>query len=211
MAKHAHSTICWEADVCCRQLDHEHRTALHSAIWEGVSVSIIQKLLAQKFDINARCRDTQTPLHYAVMCASLDICEYLLSHGAGVNAINPYDVPVLNCVVSNDTPAKCELLFAYGANTNMLGSFDYTPLDRALIHDNYAVSSYLFEQGMSRVVFKCSSPSWMKIGPLTVAWGGAIETVIAPDMLDSYLTASRNAAFSRRKQAISWWFTRCVK
>ncbi|MFH1476796.1 MAG: ankyrin repeat domain-containing protein [Verrucomicrobiota bacterium] len=70
-------------------------------------------------------RDAQngmTPLHWAVMGNQTNIAEYLLAHGADVNAGDRYGMTPLHKAAAFDGKDMAALLLAHGANLDALGT-----------------------------------------------------------------------------------------
>ena len=70
-------------------------------------------------------RDTQngmTPLHWAVMGNQTNMAEYLLAHGADVNAGDHYGLTPLHKAAAFNGKDMAAILLAHGANLNALGT-----------------------------------------------------------------------------------------
>ena len=64
-------------------------TPLHFAAGKG-HLRVIEYLVNQKADINAKNKDDCTPLHYAARNGHLSVVEYLVNRKADINAKNKY-------------------------------------------------------------------------------------------------------------------------
>jgi len=62
-------------------------TPLHYAAWNG-HLSVVEYLVNQKADINAKNKNNWTPLHYAAQNGHLSVVEYLVNQKADINAKN---------------------------------------------------------------------------------------------------------------------------
>jgi len=60
-------------------------TPIHYAAQRG-HLSVVEYLVNQKADINARAKDDWTPLHYAAENGHLSVVEYLVNQKADINA-----------------------------------------------------------------------------------------------------------------------------
>lgn len=70
-------------------------------------------------------RDAQngmTPLHWAVMGNQTNMAEYLLTHGADVNAGDRYGLTSLHKAAAFNGKHMAEILLTHGANLNALGT-----------------------------------------------------------------------------------------
>lgn len=68
-----------KADV--HAVDEHGRSALHYAVWTGITV-LIEKLLNAGIGIMVRDNHDETPLHYAAQMWHLNAVKFLLSTGA---------------------------------------------------------------------------------------------------------------------------------
>jgi len=66
-------------------LDMNNSTPLHFSSRYG-HLSVVEYLVNQKADINAKDKNDWTPLHYAVYNGHLSVVEYLVNHKADINA-----------------------------------------------------------------------------------------------------------------------------
>jgi len=64
-------------------------TPLHYAAQNG-HLSVVEYLVNQKADINAKDYGKMTPLHYAAQNGHLSVVEYLINQKADINAKNAY-------------------------------------------------------------------------------------------------------------------------
>ena len=72
-------TLCIALPACSKSLQ------LHVAAQKGHK-DIVERLLAQGADVNAKNRDGVTPLHMVAHAGHKDVVEILLAQGANVNA-----------------------------------------------------------------------------------------------------------------------------
>ena len=72
-------------------------TSLHLAAKNG-HLSVVEYLVNQKADINAKGENNQTPLHYAAENDHLSVVEHLVNQKADINARNIW-VEFLNLMI----------------------------------------------------------------------------------------------------------------
>ncbi|XP_053307185.1 poly [ADP-ribose] polymerase tankyrase-2 isoform X1 [Spea bombifrons] len=84
---------------------------------------------------NVNCRDTQgrhsTPLHLAAGYNNLEVAEYLLEHGADVNAQDKGGLIPLHNAASYGHVDVAALLIKYSASVNAFDKWAFTPLHEA--------------------------------------------------------------------------------
>ena len=80
--------------------------------------STLQKLIAQRADVNAAEPDGTTALHWAVRADDLDTTRLLVRGGANVKAANRYGVTPISLAAVNGNAAAIELLLKAGADPN---------------------------------------------------------------------------------------------
>jgi ankyrin repeat protein len=69
------------------ELRPEHHLMLHRPAESG-NAKVLETMLACGFDVEARDKDTFTPLHRAAMGGHVEAVRVLLAHGADVNAVD---------------------------------------------------------------------------------------------------------------------------
>jgi len=90
------------------------KTALHRAAISGHK-DVVELLLAEGADIDARDSYAASSLHYAVRRGHKDVAELLITNGADVNATNAAGDPPLQYAAYNDHKDIIKLLLEKGA------------------------------------------------------------------------------------------------
>jgi predicted nucleic acid-binding OB-fold protein len=105
---------------------------LHRAAGEG-NLTAVQEFIAQGCPVNAFDDLGKTPLHYAVISEHFSVMDYLLQHGANINA---NDERTIGETPFADAISTCSLRMARhleesGADPTIRGWMWLTALDRA--------------------------------------------------------------------------------
>ncbi len=116
-------------------------TPLHLAARKGYQ-SVVEVLLANHADINAKNKAGQTPLFFAVQSGQIKIVQMLIAAGADPNLRDVQDNTVLNFVIKT-SPEMFKTLLAAGADPNTVASSGRTPLSYAVESDSAAVKMLL--------------------------------------------------------------------
>ena len=107
-------------------------TPLHAAARKGLK-EVVELLIHEGTDVNAKSDDGWTPLHYA---ANKETAELLIAKGADVNAKAEDGVAPLHVAAGEGHKEIAELLVGTGANVNVIDVNGKTPLDIATLPDN---------------------------------------------------------------------------
>jgi ankyrin repeat protein len=113
--------------------DDMDRERLHFAAGDGDLAAVVE-LIAAGYDVNAKDPDLKlTPLHYAARGEHLDVAQYLLDHGADVNAIDHAtagNTPLAD-IAQECSYEMAKLLLDYGANPITPGWMQLNALHRS--------------------------------------------------------------------------------
>ncbi len=116
--------------------DNWGRTVLHKASgWQGQR-EIVELLISNGADVNAKRSDGAIPLHYAVYYDRMENVEILLSKGADLNAKDgdQKGATPLHEAAWRSREEIVDLLISKGADVNDKDNEGQTPLDLAVQH-----------------------------------------------------------------------------
>ena len=122
-------------------------TPLHVAGWAD-SLSVVEYLVGQGADVNAKWIGGWTVLHTAAFGDSLSVVEYLVGQGLDVNAKNNYGWTVLHAAARYSSLSVVEYLVGQGADVNAKDNTGSTVLHAAARFSSLSVVKYLVGQGL---------------------------------------------------------------
>jgi tankyrase len=94
--------------------------------------------------VKYRKKDTKkTPLHHAVTYRKLAVVEFLIEHGADVNAIDWTGMTPLHIAATMNRIAEAKALVRAGANVEAADNFGDRPLHSAALHGRIQMIDYL--------------------------------------------------------------------
>ena len=108
------------------------RTPLHLAAFKGYK-DVVELLLANKAEVNAKDNNGQTPLHVAALKGHKDVAELLLANKAEVNAKDNNGETPLHLAALSGHKDVVELLLANKAEVNAKDNDGQTPLHVAAL------------------------------------------------------------------------------
>jgi len=114
-----------------------------------------------------------TPLHVAIKKGSMDVIEFLLSHGSNVNARDNNGATPLHTAVWNNRHEGAGLLLSNGADVNARNDLGETPLSYARMRGNWDIASLLLAN----------------IAKVNLRTNGLVESPLADGGLDNNETA----------------------
>ena len=123
------------------------RTPLHDAAFRG-SKDVVELLLANKAEVNAKDNEGVMPLHKAAFCGHKDVAALLLANGAEVNAKDNRSWTPLHWAACNTQKDVAELLLANKAEVNAKDKYSrQTPLRLAMLGGKKDVAELLQQHG----------------------------------------------------------------
>jgi hypothetical protein len=173
------------------------KNALYYAV-QTPHTQLTQQLIDRGMDIHEHKFIGNNALHIAAEYQPSQV-KLLINNGANIHAKNSLNQTALYITQSWGQRESCVLLLEEGAIMNRL---DY----------EFIISSYGFKPETYSIMVAYGL-SFGKILPHGMPYRMPYVHVfgkIEPDRLSQYLTDVADAAFSRRKAAIRWWFGRNV-
>jgi ankyrin repeat protein len=120
-------------------------TPLHALVYQGIHTdslnakapedrkAMVELLLADKANLEAKDHLGMTPLHWAVAQGQLDMAELLLAHGADVNPKDNAGLTPLHTAAGTGLNEMVKLLLGHGAKINAKDNNSMTPLANLVI------------------------------------------------------------------------------
>jgi ankyrin repeat protein len=103
-------------------------TPLMLASIDGELPVVKTLVLDKKVDVN---KTGWTPLHYACSTGKLEVAQFLITHGAKVNALSPSETTPLMMAVSSGNDQLIKFLLDNGADLKMRNHEGFTAIDVA--------------------------------------------------------------------------------
>jgi hypothetical protein len=127
----------------------ERFNALVSAV-EDQDLEDVKARVGMGARINSRDKgeDGITPLHAAVRTGNMEIAQYLLDHGAKVNARDSLKRTPLMMMDDDAKPELLELLLRYGAKTNLVDKEKNTILMHFVENEDKEITAMLVRYGV---------------------------------------------------------------
>jgi hypothetical protein len=133
----------------------------------------------------------------------IELVKILLANGLDINVTDHAGLTALHRAVVYGRMKLTRFLIEHGANINALDTSNYAPL---FFSRNRKMCKYLLENGANARLSIPRRDLLSEIKPLFVAYGFPVPERIHD--LPLYLRDAADGAFSRRKDAIHWWFYR---
>ena len=136
---------------------HPNPVSLEAAMIQAArqgDVATMQRLVRIRPEL-VNCQDRagrcSTPLHFAAGYNRVQVCQFLLDHGAATGARDRGGlVPLHNaCCYGHGTIAK--LLLTHGADASTPDLWHYTPLHEAASKGRFEITRMLLEHGANRL------------------------------------------------------------
>ncbi|KAK6192325.1 hypothetical protein SNE40_003810 [Patella caerulea] len=118
------------ADINAR--DTINNTILHQACWYGTLSTVKYLVDDLHMDVNATDYNNETPLFYCCMSSvsPVDKIQYLVSHGADINARDKYNYTILHQACYSSTVSTVQYLVdCLHLDVRVKGKYGRTPLD----------------------------------------------------------------------------------
>jgi len=128
-------------EVTCLDEDEE------SSELEDVFIPIMQSLVKAGCDMNIKCIDRSTCLHFAAAERPAAMCELLVENGCDVNARDYLKRTPLHMAARNKDHRVAEILVKHGARTDLVDINNDTSLHHACLWENDAVVMVLINSG----------------------------------------------------------------
>ncbi|ODN06545.1 putative ankyrin repeat protein [Orchesella cincta] len=133
----------WKLNGACE------RTVIHFAAWHG-NLSALEYFLAKGMDINTKCANLSTPLHYAVLGSTqnrskLELLKFLVDNKADLNARDRKSYTVLHHAVTSPHEQVVEMveyLMSCGADINAVDEGNCAVMNLAAQN----MSPYLYDK-----------------------------------------------------------------
>jgi ankyrin repeat protein len=128
------------------RLNYSLNKAIHNAVKSG-DLTNVNHLIAAGADINAKCivdNYEETPLDLAIIYNDVTLAQYLIEHGANVNALTSFGWPCLHDAIILGHLEVLKTLVQAGADINLPNSCGLLALDKA---EKKEMREYLISKG----------------------------------------------------------------
>lgn len=153
-------------------IDNRGLTPLQQAIAANDKY-LVELLLARRpnFKLDTRGGYGRTPLFVAQQFNRLDMMEFLLAMGAGVDERDENDHTPLSDAAANGRVKAAEILLAHHARVDAKNAGGKTPLHRAVARGDIELVKLLLAHGadVNAVCVRCGGPGLVNVTPLAMA------------------------------------------
>ena len=125
------------------------KDALHVEIQQGHTGKVREMLLKNKSLVDARDRNNNVPLHFAVQTSSMELVRLLVTRGGDVNAQNNSGYAPLHLAVEKAHQEIARFLITNGAVIDIKDKEGRTPLDWADQLNHRGMAEFLRKQAGS--------------------------------------------------------------
>jgi ankyrin repeat protein len=114
--------------------------------WNG-NKAIVELLLENGADVNAKHNKDHTPLHFAVRTGKKEVVKLLLTNGARINTKDEWGYTPLHWAARKGNLEVLEMLLANGADINTKNNDGLSPLEHAAREKHQKIVEVLVENG----------------------------------------------------------------
>jgi ankyrin repeat protein len=201
---HTHNhTCCPTSGKWCKKMDDMDRLSMEYALRNNYPEFECLRALSNIRNIHIVDAFNCTILHRAVLSPChpyLKLIQKLIDRGININATTLHHETVLHFGIHHELMCV-KLLIDNGADINALNNTGMSPLCLAALCGYKPLCILLLDEGANLPKYGCADVTHS----ILVAYGYPFRR-IKPNSLPQYLADSADAAFSRRKAAIRWWF-----
>lgn len=142
-------------------------------------ISEVAQALEAGADVNMVNEYGDTPLHFAVMCESINVIDFLLSKGADPHIKGRWGkLPIHNAVLGPHCNTDVlDLLWQAGAALDVSANWGHSPLHYAAADGQTKIVEWLLERG----AYHTPQATWYKIHKY---YGGHYDTIMLQIYLD---------------------------
>jgi hypothetical protein len=156
------ATVCFESPVGTSAANADPTAASagpdamgRSALWWAArngDIAQVQRLAAQRVDLDSPDHDGESPLHAATRANSLAVVQELLARGAKPDVAALYGVTPLMLASAGSKTGIASLLLRAGARPNTRDMFGKTSLHDAVLRANPTLTQLLLDHGADPLI-----------------------------------------------------------
>jgi len=174
-------------------IDYQGRTPLFNTC----NVEIMQALIANGADVNARNRVRQTPVHEVLRCKIDDkLLQILLLAGADANATDELGLTPLHMAMGYSDVEVARMLLEHGADVNAENVQGLTPRDIAVVLGKQDLVNFLDSHGGKSLKY-----TQTQTGKVRVYKGKYYQNDGICNLKENF---ERNVGFNRIRYTIGW-------
>jgi ankyrin repeat protein len=200
---HDHTeSCCPPSGKWCTKLNDWGQSSMHYALCNHYSEAECLRALSNPQHICMSAETKGSLIRYVVHFPYTQLIQALIDCGIDINMATLGGTTALHIAVMYH-PIQAKLLIDNGADVNKTNLMRQTPLYYAATHYKRNACIMLLDEGATIGIRHINHMNVTH--SILVAYGYPFNE-IAPNSLPQYLADSADAAFSRRKAAIRWWF-----